>query len=212
MGNHKGPAFAGLFFALSFALPAAPRLSRSQQEYFRRFIEVFTPAVLKRHGVHGGNYRWDAKNRDCAGLVRYVFWEAMQRHDERFRAHYRELHALAIAEPPGNFAAVQGAWIESNLTAPQLITRSRPLGRALPHKALKTGDLLYFRSDELKIRHVMLVLRAGATPYLIYHTGDQRDELRIRTLSDMLSLDENHWHPDTQNPVFQGYFRPEFLD
>lgn len=214
----KGPAIAGLFFALSTTFAAAAEihpLPVPAQLYFRRFVELFTPAVLnkeKNSSRAAANYRWDRKNRDCAGLVRYLFWEAMQSHNENFYAAYPVMRQLPAADLPRSLAAVQSAWADGNLNAAELIAHGRYLGREFAPRTLKTGDVLYFQSAELKIRHVMLVVRSGAQAYLVYHTGDKRDELRIRTLADILMLPEAEWHPEAANPVFKGIYRPKFLD
>jgi uncharacterized protein len=211
----KGPAFAGLFFVLNLfsgvGYPApGPKLSTSGQQYFRAFLEAFTPLVLKRE-KKGGNPRWGSKNRDCAGLVRYLFWEALQTHREDFLDMYSAVRALR-RPVAAEFSAIEADWSRDNFTASQLIDRSTFVSRS-PHRLrLKTGDLLYFQSPELKIRHVMLVVRAGSETYLVYHTGDARNELRIRTFSDIASLPESEWHPEASNPVFQGIYRPLFLD
>lgn len=223
MSERKGPALAGLFFALSFLHPLytadLPRLSGGDQQYFRRFIEVFTPTLLGRERettavkTHSaGHYRWDKKNRDCAGLVRYLFWEAMQAHNDAFLQQYPAMRSLAVVNPPSGLMRLRPAWNHDNLTAVQLVARSRNIGRDLPARALKTGDLLYFQSAELKIRHIMLVIRSGSALFLVYHTGDDRDELRIRTFADITALPETQWHPEPQNPVFRGIYRPQFLD
>ncbi len=239
MYQRKGPAFAGLFFALSILFPlqaaALPRLPAADQHYFRHFIEVFTPTLLARNRKTTGanahyqlsgdhyrpsagaqahsvnHYRWDKKNRDCAGLVRYLFWEAMQPHNDAFLQKYPAMRSFP-ANPPAALLQLRPAWAQDNLNAAQLISRSRPLGRGMPASALKTGDLLYFQSAELRIRHVMLVVRSGASVFLVYHTGDDRDELRIRTFADLTALPEAQWHAEAQNPVFRGVYRPQFLD
>lgn len=208
----EGPAFAGLFFALSLILSAhtAAKLSAPGQQYFRNFLDAFTPLVLKRE-KKGGNPRWGGKNRDCAGLVRYLFWEALQPHREDFFDMYPAVRAVRRPDFR-EFSAIETAWAKDNFTAPQLIARSVFQTRALDKNRLKSGDLLYFQSAELKIRHVMLVLRTGAEIFLVYHTGDARNELRIRTLLDIANLTESEWHPEPANPVFRGIYRPMFLD
>lgn len=216
MYKRKGPAFAGLFFALSILFPlhtaGLPRLVAGDQQYFRHFVEVFTPTLLSRDRRAATNhYRWDKKNRDCAGLVRYLFWEAMQIHNDTFLQQYPAMRSFPT-HPPVSLLKLRPAWSHDNLNAAQLIARSRPIGRSLPITALKTGDLLFFQSAELKIRHVMLVVRSGAAVFLVYHTGDDRDELRIRTYADISGLSDAHWHPEPQNPVFRGVYRPAFLD
>jgi len=191
----KGPAIAGLFFSLSV-------LFASPQESAREFLESFTPAVIRIEKKRG-NYRWGEKNRDCAGLVRYLFWELTQKHDETFYARYPEMSRFS--------GAIISHTVKSGNTAAELIANSRPLGRAVKPSQWKTGDLVYFNSPERRIRHVMLVLRARGELFLVYHTGDVRDELRIRTLKDIMSLSESEWHIEAANPAFQGIYRPHFL-
>ncbi len=179
-------------------------------------MEIFTPLVIRREKSERegkqGNYRWHKTNRDCAGLVRYVFAEAMSPHDGHFLGYYPELNALPDSPDTGELRRARVQWQQGNNTARELIQHSIILGRTVQTGALKTGDLLYFESAELKIRHVMLVIRSPRGVFLVYHTGDERDELRIRTLADILSLPETQWHPEPGNPVFRGYFRPAFLD
>ena len=56
----KGPAFAGLFFVLSAGTggfpPGASRLSAAGQQYFRAFIDVFTPLIYVAKS--GRSARW----------------------------------------------------------------------------------------------------------------------------------------------------------
>jgi uncharacterized protein len=216
MISKKGPALAGLFFGLSFGLSityadAAAKLSAQEQDSFRTFIEAFMPAVLRQEKKHG-NYRWHSSNRDCAGLVRYVFWEALQSHDDRFLDYYPAMRGSDLNRRSFRTRDVAMQWQQTNQTATQLIVHSRQLTRSPNENELKTGDLFYFFSPELRIRHVMMVIRARHRVFLVYHTGDQRDELRIRNLADLAALPETQWHADAQNPVFQGVFRPQFLD
>lgn len=212
----RGPALAGLFFALTTAgslYSEQAKLSQSGQTYFRAFLESFTPLVLKREKTRNGtNYRWGDKNRDCAGLVRYLFWEAMQPHDKVFATQYPDMDRLMPATNATELIRISHEWSAQNFTALQLKARSRFLGRSVNPGQLKTGDLLYFESGELRIRHIMLLLRSGPGIYLVYHTGDERNELKIRTLGDLKSLPGTEWHPEAANPVFQGFFRPQFLD
>lgn len=209
----KGPAYAGLFFALSGVLWAEPRLSAAGQAHFRRFIEAFTPLVVRyERRDRRLNYRWHATGRDCAGLIRYVFYEALVRHDEAFFSRYPELARIGNYPNPGEFSAVQSVWSSHNSTAPELLHKARYLNRTATAASLKSGDIFYYESAEWRIRHAMLVLRAGSRVFLVYHTGDARNELRLRTLEDLRQWHEPQWHPEPGNPVFRGVYRPFFLD
>lgn len=207
----KGPALAGLFFALHAAPgPAAVRLPENAQVYFRQFLEHLAPLVMRLE-KKSQNYRWGDKNRDCAGLVRYLFWEALQEHNDTFFRLYPETRAVYRPESDA-FSSVARIWSKENFTATQLIAHARFISRSLRPAQLATGDLLYFSDAALGIRHVMLVIRRGRDVFLIYHTGDARQELRIRTLDDLQNLAESEWHADPANPVFRGLYRPDFLN
>lgn len=209
----KSPALAGLFFSFAVTAADAPRLSASGQAYFRRFVEHFTPLVVRNEKRdRRQNFRWDAANRDCAGLVRYVFHEALSRHSESFFTHYPDMARVSNYSGARELAATARYWAEGNQTAPDLLRHARYLGRETESQNLKTGDILYYESPTWHIRHVMLVVRSGNTVFLVYHTGDQRDELRLRTVDDMRRQNEPQWHPDRENPVFRGIYRAHFLD
>ncbi|MBV6493957.1 MAG: hypothetical protein LDLANPLL_01981 [Turneriella sp.] len=214
----KGLALAGLFFALPFLFSLASlraaqleKLPADSQENFRKFIEEFTPLVLKYEKA-GRNPRWGNKNKDCAGLVRYLFWEALQDHNESFYTIYPEMYAIPKALADKKAQQLRQGWMKSATTASGLVRHTTYLGKERTQLQLKTGDILFFESRRLKIRHVMLVVRVQEELYLVYHTGDTRNELRIRTFADLGALLETHWHATPTNPVFQGFFRPSFLD
>jgi len=212
----KSPAIviAGLFFVLGLfqgwlGALQVERLSPQAQEYVRNFIERIAPTVLTLEKKSAtANYRWGDKNRDCAGLVRYLIWEAMQQHDANFWRSYPGTRTLANNEFLSEFAHLQRAWTKNNFTAEELVRASRFIGRNIGALRLKTGDILFYRSPELKIRHVMLVVKNNAKIYFVYHTGDGRRELRIRTLTDLRALENSAWLPDAENPTFRGVYRP----
>lgn len=209
----------GLFFvflltALTADAPKAVKLSAPAQIYFRHFVEVFTPLVIanEKKGRSTKNFRWSAKNRDCAGLVRYVFREALSKPTPAFLNQYAELNRVA---PPQDWKELSHAlvtWQIKNNTAAELVQHARFIGKTVSRETVETGDLLYFESARLKIRHVMLVVRTQREVFLVYHTGDKRDELRIRTVADILKNNDAPWHPLRENPVFKGVLRPEFLN
>lgn len=208
----RSPAIAGLFFSLVISAAEAPQLSASGQAYFRRFVEQFTPLVVRNEKRDRRlNFRWDTTNRDCAGLVRYVFHEALSQHRESFFTHYPQMARLGNYAGGAEFSLAGRYWSEGNQTAPDILRHARYVGRETAEPKLKTGDILYYESAEWRIRHVMLVVRSGKSVFLVYHTGDKRDELRLRTVDDMRRQDEVQWHPAPDNPVFRGVYRPNFL-
>jgi uncharacterized protein YfaT (DUF1175 family) len=212
----RSPAVAGFLFLLFLShadsSPDTPQLSASGQLYVRRFIEQFAPLIVQneRHSRRL-NFRWDLTNRDCAGLVRYVFHEALSPHRESFFAHYPELYRLGNYPNQGELSRARRYWNTGNQTTPDLLQHTRYIGRQTGLQNLKTGDIVYYESSELRVRHLMLVVRSGRGIFLFYHTGDQRDELRLRTVEDLRRMEVPHWHPDADNPAFRGVYRPAFL-
>lgn len=209
----------GLFFicfltTLPALRPKAVTLSAPAQIYFRHFVEVFTPLVVsnEKRGSSAKNFHWSAKNRDCAGLVRYVFREALSKQTPAFLNQYPELNRVAPPQDWEEFNHALETWQMKNNTAAELVRHARFIGKTVSREKVETGDLLYFESTRLKIRHVMLVVRTHSEVFLVYHTGDKRDELRIRTVADILKNNDAYWHPLRENPVFKGVLRPEFLN
>jgi hypothetical protein len=145
--------------------------------------------------------RWHPDQRDCAGLVRFVF-----------RGAYRRFHPERLAKPlwrddkggPSDFA-----------DAETLLAHSfAPLGRdEAAREALRTGDLVAFRleRDAGPVFHLMLVVRpedkAHAPTRVVYHPGDKGAAVRTGLLQSLATEAPLEWRPVPQNTAFLGFFR-----
>lgn len=172
--------------------------------------------------------RWERAQRDCAGLIRFAYAEALKRHDGRW---YRRSGRLPAPGGPDvrAFSYPLVPWLGERLfrirpaaakfstndfstfaSAGYLLsynTRfvSRDPGEALP------GDLLFYRQrDETSPRsedamHAMIFLERGK---LVYHTGDpERGEVRRLALDTLAQHPDWRWHPVPANPNYLGVYR-----
>ncbi len=162
---------------------------------FRRWF-----CAVAESQVFEENRRWDELNRDCAGLVRFAYIEALKRHDDAFFASYATLVSPAnpdvkkYAYPdvpllgtsvfrtaPGGFTQADiGVNFSAAGTAEALLQYNVVfLGRT--ERALLPGDLLFFfNPDNPRMpSHTMIYLGEWGREtdddanedWLVYHTG-----------------------------------------
>jgi hypothetical protein len=181
---------------LLLSLQAATPAPESLQALLRREVALVALAQVRRMDPH-----WHPEQRDCAGLVRFVYRNA-----------YRQLRPERLATPlwrdargePGDFA-----------DAETLLTHSFvPLGRdEATRESLRTGDLVAFRQerDAGPIFHLMLVVRpedkAHAPTRVVYHPGEKGAVVRTGVLQSLAAEAPLEWRPVPQNTAFLGFFR-----
>ncbi|HEX8561212.1 MAG TPA: DUF1175 family protein [Pyrinomonadaceae bacterium] len=185
---------------------------------------------------------WSAGQRDCAGLVRFAWREALRAHDRAWLLRMGEsydpvapdVRAYTLERSPVGeklFRARAGAFAESDLSdggfsefADARTLRefnSRFLGRD-PARA-EPGDLLFFRQPGARRypHHVMLFLgRArsdadGAADWVVYHTGaspEDAGEVRKARLDALARHPDPRWRPVPANKNFLGFYRLKILD
>jgi uncharacterized protein YfaT (DUF1175 family) len=180
--------------------------------------------------------RWEPAQRDCAGLVRFAFREAL---------HPRSPAQLAaLAAPPELFvppvsdvarhllpaypriwevgvdAAGRGRF-DDFADAETLVGynfRREPIAAA----DARAGDLLVYRKTLAADEPYHLMIAGGrgpgARPIVVYHNGaDGADAaVRVVTLDELVRSPDPVWIPDARNPHFLGVyawkrFRPETL-
>lgn len=182
-----------LLLSLQAALPAPAGFPDT---LLRREIAQTALAQVRRMDP-----AWNPDQRDCAGLVRFVF-----------RGAYRRYQPERLATPlwrddrgqPADFA-----------DAETLLTHSFvPLGRdEATRESLRTGDLVAFRQerDSGPIFHLMLVVRpedkAHAPARVVYHPGDKGAAVRTGILQSLVTDAPLEWRPVPQNTAFLGFFR-----
>ena len=186
------------------------------------FVRIAESQFLKH------NASWNDAERDCAGLIRYSYREALKQHDNAWllrsglvvdknisdiqKFHYPDIPGIGenifkirsgSAEDMASFGAFADAQTLSKFNV-GFVSRS-------PADA-KKGDILFFRIEGRgKVQfHSMIVASAGTGPMmLIYHTG--RQDVIKRVEAGYLK-DSGAFSPDEKNERFLGVFRFHILE
>jgi|SRR6218665_304722 len=180
---------------LVFLLQAAPA-SPPPESLLRREVARLALAQVRQMDP-----AWQPEQRDCAGLVRFVF-----------RGAYRVWRPERLATPlwrgmrgdPSHFADAETLLAHSFM----------PLGRdEAARESLRTGDLVAFRQerDAGPLFHLMLVVRpedkAHAPARVVYHPGEKGAAVRTGILPSLVTEAPLEWRPVPQNTAFLGFFR-----
>ena len=182
-------------------IPDAAELhSFDDRANFRRWF-----AAIAEMQFYQFSDRWSEDQRDCAGLVRFAWREALRRHDrvwfqamgQGYQAVAPDVKAVSLEKNPLGeklFRTDFGAFAEGDLTNKfsefadaktlknynsELITRDR---QRLTQ--LQPGDLLFFHQPWVQKfpYHVMVFLGAarhsgeGANDWVVYHTGTSAED------------------------------------
>lgn len=210
--------------------------SYNDRENFRRW---FT-AIAERQ-FYAASGEWNAAQRDCAGLVRFAWREALRPHDrawvrrmgEGYDAVAPDVRAYTLERGPLGekiFRTDFGGFAESDLKAgkfsefadartlkdfnTEFVSRDRREARA--------GDLLFFHQPWVQKYpyHVMLFVGAareeaeGAGDWVVYHTGASAEdpgEVRKLRLSTLDRHPDPRWRPLERNRHFLGFYRLKIL-
>jgi uncharacterized protein YfaT (DUF1175 family) len=166
--------------------------------------------------------------RDCSGLLRFAFVQALKPKDAAWFAQFSYLPPIGVPPvrelsyplpmigrsvfriAPGPFQAddVVAGRMVGLATAEELMRyASVPLGRT-PEVA-RRGDLLFFAHPlaEGSGYHSMVYLGEGR---VVYHTGlrpHDGGEVRLLSLAALAKHPDPSWHPLPHNPHFLGFFR-----
>ena len=164
---------------------------------------------------------------DCAALVRHAVREALRSHTPEWvrqsRLPFTPLFADVRSAPRAGTDGLPLFRITADPTpkyaefadAKTLIRlNTQPLGRDT--RALRAGDLLYFRqAEQREPDHLMVFVGrshfdAEGDDWVVYHTGPLdggRGEVRKVTLSTLNRHPAPRWRPLASNPSFVGVFR-----
>jgi uncharacterized protein len=185
---------------------------------------------------------WNEDQRDCAGLVRFAWREALRAHDrawflrmgEAYEAVAPDVRAYTLERSPVGeklFRTTAGSFDASNLrdgtfsefadarTLKEFNTRFVGRDRA----QARPGDLLFFHQPWVQKYpyHVMIYLgRArtaseGADDWVVYHTGSSpadAGEVRKVRLSVLSRHPDARWRPVAGNRNFLGFYRLKILE
>jgi uncharacterized protein len=182
------------------------------------FVRIAESQFLKQ------NSGWNANERDCAGLVRYAYREALKVHDDRWqkksgividknlpdveRFHYPEVPLLGEKlfkvkkGDAGDLATFSSFADAQTLLNYNVFFVSKNVSEA------RKGDLLFFHLDSNDSPwHSMIVTEAGAK-MLVYHTG--RGDVVKRVALSYLS--GSAFEPSERNNRFLGVYRFNILE
>lgn len=211
--------------------------SFSDRENFRRGFTAIAEMQFYTLSDH-----WNAEQRDCAGLVRFAWREALKRHDRAwfqkmgpgyeelvpevstrrlnhgplgeklFRTDFGSYKETDPAE--GKFSEFADARTLKNFNT-RFISRDRQLAQS--------GDLIFFHQPWVQKfpYHVMVFLgesrlaKAGARDWVVYHTGASATDPGTVKKVELSVLDQHpnkRWRPVESNPNFLGFYRLKILD
>lgn len=209
----------------------------SDRENFRRWFTLIAEGQFYRLTPD-----WNADQRDCAGLVRFAWREALRKHD---RLWFQKMGPGydAVASDVGRynldnsplreklFRINFGSYKDGDLSGgafsefadarslksfnTKFISRDRQQARP--------GDLLFFHQPWVQKfpYHVMIYLGDSklspedATDWVVYHTGaSPTDDGTVKKVQ--LSVLDQHpnrrWRPVESNSHFLGFYRLKILD
>ncbi|MDQ2938104.1 MAG: DUF1175 domain-containing protein [Acidobacteriota bacterium] len=206
----------------------------------QNFRQWFT--VIAEGQFYNLSDQWNAEQRDCAGLVRFAWREALRRHDRMwfqkmgpgYSAIAPDIARYSLEQGPLGeklFRTNFGSYKEGELanstfsefadarTLKSFNTRFISRDR---HQA-EAGDLLFFYQPWVQKfpYHVMIFLGSSklsgeqSGDWVVYHTGaSPTDEGTVKKVE--LSVLDHHpnkrWRPVESNANFLGFYRLKILD
>jgi uncharacterized protein len=207
------------------------------RENFRKWFTVIAEGQF-----YHLSEQWKAEQRDCAGLVRFAWREALRRHDRTwfqkmgpgYTAIGPDVTRYSLEQGPlgeklfrtsfgsykdgelanGTFSEFADARSLKSFNV-KFISRDRHYAEA--------GDLLFFYQPWVQKFpfHVMIFLGRAklgndpASDWVVYHTGSSpTDEGTVKKVE--LSVLDHHpnkrWRPTESNSNFLGFYRLKILD
>lgn len=211
--------------------------SFGDRESFRLWFAAIAEAQFYRESPE-----WNEAQRDCAGLVRFAWREALRAHDRAWLLRMGEgydpvapdVRAYTLERGPVGerlFRTRPGTFAESDLADETFSEfadartlrefNTRFVGRDA--RRAEAGDLLFFRQPQARKYpyHVMVFLgraRAdaeGAADWVVYHTGaspEDGGEVRKVRLSVLARHPDPRWRPAEGNKNFLGFYRLKILE
>ena len=179
--------------------------------------------------------QWNLEQRDCAGLVRFAWREALRTHDRPWFQRMGETYDPVAPDLSSNiatslrgklFRTASGTFIPADLSDgkfsdfadaqtlkmfnAEFVGRNRELA--------KPGDLLFFHQPWVQKFpfHVMIfigesrIASEGAHDWVVYHTGASPDDAGTVKKVRLAVLDQHpqqRWRPVSTNPNFIGFYR-----
>lgn len=216
---------------------AAELRTFSDRENFRQWFTAIAEMQFYQLSEH-----WQPEQRDCAGLVRFAWREALRRHDRSwylkmgpgYEGIGPDVAAYSLEKGPLGeklFRTDFGSYQPSDLTDEKFseFADARTLknfntvfvGR--DRRQAQPGDLIFFHQPWVQRfpYHVMIFLGTGRTAadgardWVVYHTGASvADEGTVKKVR-LATLDQHpnrRWRPLETNPNFIGFYRLKILN
>jgi uncharacterized protein YfaT (DUF1175 family) len=207
----------------------------NERESFRRWFTW----VAEMQFYHLSD-QWNPEQRDCAGLVRFAWREALRPHDrqwfQRMGENYDpvapDLTADVAAPLSGKlFRTAPGTYMPNDLSAGRFSEFADAqtlktfnvefIGR--DRSRAKPGDLIFFHQPWVQKFpfHVMIFLgephvaNEGTNDWVVYHTGATANDAGTVKKVRLAVLDQHpdkRWRPITTNPNFLGFYRLKILN
>jgi uncharacterized protein YfaT (DUF1175 family) len=211
--------------------------SLDDQESFRRWFALIAESQHYRESP-----AWDDGQKDCSGLVRFAFREALRVHSTSWFQRVQPQLRLAAPDvikynypqtPLSDklFRTKPGPFFKVDLTNEtfscfadaRTIKDYNTVFVGKDRRLAKKGDLLFYYqpgTQQLPY-HMMIYLgdavidEAGRHDWVVYHTGPEEGKPGTIKKVTLNMLDEHpskRWRPAPENPNFLGFFRFRILD
>jgi uncharacterized protein YfaT (DUF1175 family) len=207
------------------------------RDAFRRWFTAIAEMQFYR-----ASDAWNPDQRDCAGLVRFAWREALRQHDrlwfqamgEGYEAVAPDVRAYTLDRSPLGeklFRADFGSYGAGDLEAGKFseFADARTLKNhntvfiSRDRRQAQPGDLLFFHQPWVQKfpYHVMIFLGMprqaddGARDWVVYHTGaspDDGGEVKKVQLRVLDGHPNRRWRPVESNPNFLGFYRLRVLE
>lgn len=211
--------------------------SYEDRQNFRRWF-----AAIAEMQFYRTSDEWNPEQRDCAGLVRFAWREALRRHDriwfQKMGAEYEavapDVRSFTLeTNPLGEklFRTDYGVYQERDVSTGKFsdFADARTLKAfnctfvSRDRRQARPGDLLFFHQPWIQKfpYHVMIFIgepvhdSEGAADWVVYHTGSSpTDEGTLKKVR--LSVLDHHpdkrWRPVENNSNFLGFYRLKILE
>lgn len=185
---------------------------------------------------------WNVEQRDCAGLVRFAWREALRRHDrqwfqamgEGYEVMAPDIQAYTLDRGPLGeklFRTDFGSFVEADPERGKFSEyadartlknhNARFIGRDIGQA--QSGDLLFFHQPWVQKYpyHVMIFLGEarldgeGARDWVVYHTGtspQDQGEMKKVRVAVLRRHPDPRWRPIEANRNFLGFYRLRILE
>jgi uncharacterized protein YfaT (DUF1175 family) len=211
--------------------------SFDDRENFRRWF-----TMMAEMQFYQPSDEWNVEQRDCAGLIRFSWREALKAHDrlwfqrmgpgyERVAPDVRAYDLTSGLLGEMLFRTAYGSFKEgdtegkafSQFADARTLKNFNTVFVSRDRRQAEAGDLLFFYQPWVQKFpfHVMLFLgkprvaSEGASDWVVYHTGAAPEDggtVKKVRLSVLDQHPDKRWRPLPNNPNFIGFYRLKILD